>query len=67
MSIRMLARAALVGTSFLALSGAALAQSAVGLAGDKTLVMIDAETLAVEGMMEVAGVDRTLRHRPASG
>ncbi|SDG69530.1 DUF4394 domain-containing protein [Pelagibacterium luteolum] len=67
MTYRVFAQAALVGTSFLALSGAALAQSAVGLAGDKTLVMIDTESLAVEGMMEVSGVDTLwgIDQRPA--
>jgi hypothetical protein len=67
MSHRTLTRAALIGTSFLALTGAALAQPAVGLAGDKTLVMFDTETLMVDGMMEVSGVDRLfgIDQRPA--
>ena len=64
-----LTRAALIGTSFFALTGAALAQPAIGLAGDKTLVMFDTETLAVEGMMDVTGVDRLhgIDQRPADG
>jgi len=57
MNNRTLATTLLAGASLFALSGAALAQSAIGLAGDKTLVMINAETLSVEGMMEVSGVD----------
>lgn len=66
---RPLACAALAGTTFLALSGAAFAQSAVGLSGDKTLVMIDAENLTVTGMLEVSGVDvlHGIDVRPADG
>lgn len=69
MSHHTLTRAALIGTSFFALTGAALAQPAIGLAGDKTLVMFDTETLAVEGMMDVTGVDRLhgIDQRPADG
>lgn len=39
---------------------AALAAPAVGLVGDKTLVMFDTETLAVSGTMDVSGVDSLL-------
>lgn len=53
---RTLARTALCGASFLALSTAALANPAVGLMGDRTLVMFDTETLEVSGMLEVEGV-----------
>ena len=45
------------GTALVAFSAAALAAPAVGLVGDKTLVMFDTETLAVSGTMEVTGVD----------
>lgn len=38
----------------------AFAQTAVGLTGDKTLVMIDTTTAAVTGSVEVQGVDRLL-------
>ncbi len=37
-----------------------LAQTALGLTGDKTLVMIDTTTAAVTGTVEVQGVDRLL-------
>lgn len=44
--------------SILALgSAAALAAPAIALVGDKTLVMVDTETLEVAGMMDVEGVD----------
>jgi hypothetical protein len=45
------------GTALAAFSAAALAAPAVGLVGDKTLVMFDTETLAVSGTMDVTGVD----------
>ena len=45
------------GTALVAFSAAALAAPAVGLVGDKTLVMFDTETLAVSGTMDVTGVD----------
>ncbi len=48
----------LTGTAFALLTGAAVAAPAVGLTGDKTLVMFDTETLAVSGTMDVTGVDR---------
>ena len=45
-------------TAALAVSlSAAAAAPAVGLVGDKTLVMFDTETLAVSGTMDVSGVD----------
>ncbi|MCB5200036.1 DUF4394 domain-containing protein [Loktanella sp. TSTF-M6] len=48
-------------TSAIALSAtAAMAAPALGLVGDKTLVMFDTETLAVSGTMEVTGVDSLL-------
>ena len=40
-----------------ALAGGALAAPAVGLVGDRTLVMFDTETLAVSGTMDVTGVE----------
>lgn len=48
---------------------AAGASTAVGLVGDKTLVMIDSETAKATGMMEVAGVERLLGVdlRPSTG
>jgi len=54
-------RIAAFSTTALTLSlSAALAAPAVGLVGDKTLVMFDTETLAVSGMMDVTGVDSLL-------
>ncbi|MBS1301140.1 DUF4394 domain-containing protein [Loktanella sp. SALINAS62] len=54
-------RIAALSTSALALTAtAALAAPAVGLVGEKTLVMFDTETLAVSGTMDVAGVDSLL-------
>lgn len=50
--------AALAGASLVAIAGAASAAPAVGLVGDKTLVMIDTETGAISATMEVEGVDR---------
>nr|WP_205648528.1 DUF4394 domain-containing protein [Acuticoccus kandeliae] len=51
-------RIAAVSASSLALSlSAAMAAPAVGLVGDKTLVMFDTETRAVSGQIEVSGVD----------
>lgn len=69
MSHRLLARTALLGTSFLALSGAALANDAVGLAGDRTLVWFNTETLEVQGVTEVTGVERLhgIDVRPGDG
>jgi hypothetical protein len=59
----------LTGTAFALLTGAAVAAPAVGLTGDKTLVMFDTETLAVSGTMDVSGVDRLhgIDVRPADG
>jgi len=53
----------------LAVAGAANATPAIGLSGDKTLVMIDSETAQVTGTMEVSGVDNLLGIdlRPATG
>lgn len=48
---------ALMSTAALVFAAPALAAPAVGLVGDKTLVMFDTETLAVSGSMEVTGVD----------
>lgn len=50
-------------------SAAASAMPAVGLTGDKTLVMFDTETRAVSGKMDVEGVDRLhgIDVRPADG
>lgn len=51
------------------LASAAVAAPAVGLVGDKTLVMFDTETLAVSGMVDVEGVTRLhgIDVRPADG
>lgn len=59
----------LAGTALVALTSAAVAAPAVGLSGDKTLVMFDTETLAVSGTMEVTGVDMLhgIDVRPADG
>lgn len=62
--------AALLGASALvAFSGAASAATAVALVGDRTLVMIDTETLSAGASVEVTGVDRLLGIdvRPADG
>ncbi|MCV2891691.1 DUF4394 domain-containing protein [Lentibacter sp. XHP0401] len=54
-------RIAAFSTTALTLSlSAAFAAPAVGLVGDKTLVMFDTETLAVSGTMDVKGVDSLL-------
>lgn len=54
-------RIAAFSTTALTLSlSAAVAAPAVGLVGDKTLVMFDTETLAVSGTMDVTGVDSLL-------
>lgn len=59
----------LTGTAFALLTGVAAAAPAIGLTGDKTLVMFDTETLAVSGTMDVSGVDRLhgIDVRPADG
>ncbi|NUB44193.1 DUF4394 domain-containing protein [Fertoebacter nigrum] len=59
--------AALLATT--ALATPALAETAIGLTGDKTLVMIDTTTAAVTGTMDVEGVDRLLGidYRPSNG
>ena len=56
-------------TTALTLSlSAAVAAPALGLVGDKTLVMFDTETLEVSGSMDVTGVDRLvgIDYRPAN-
>jgi hypothetical protein len=62
MTIATLSRSATrltLAASVLALSSAAaFAAPAIALVGDKTLVMVDTETLEVSGMMDVEGVDR---------
>lgn len=63
-------RTAVYATTALGLSlSAAAAAPAVGLVGDKTLVMFDTETLEVSGSMEVSGVDSLLGIdlRPSNG
>ena len=63
-------RTAVYATTALGLSlSAAVAAPAVGLVGDKTLVMFDTETLAVSGTMDVSGVDSLLGIdlRPSNG
>ncbi|WP_237685019.1 DUF4394 domain-containing protein [Szabonella alba] len=51
-----------------AMAAPAAAQTALGLTGDKTIVMIDPATAAVTGSVEVEGVDRLLGidYRPAN-
>lgn len=48
---------------------AAIAAPAIGLVGDRTLVMFDTETRKVSGSMDVAGVDKLhgIDMRPADG
>ena len=54
-------RIAALSTTALTLSmTAAFAAPALGLVGDKTLVMFDTETLEVSGTMDVTGVDSLL-------
>lgn len=63
-------RIAAFSTAALALSvSASAAAPAVGLLGDKTLVMFDTETLEVSGATELLGVERLLGidMRPADG
>jgi len=50
----------LAATAFVSVAGlsAAAAAPAIGLTGDKTLVMFDTETRKVTGTMDVAGVDK---------
>ena len=59
----------LAGTALVLLTGAAAAAPAIGLTGDRTLVMFDTETLAVSGTMDVSGVERLhgIDVRPADG
>jgi DNA-binding beta-propeller fold protein YncE len=59
----------LASTALLLTAGAASAAPAVGLVGDKTLVLFDTETLTVSETMEVGGVDRLLGIdlRPGNG
>jgi hypothetical protein len=48
----------ITGIALLCQSTAALAAPAVGLVGDKTLVLFDTETLTISGTMDVSGVER---------
>src|SRR6187402_2100153 len=59
----------LAGTALGALTTVAIAAPAVGLTGDKTLVLFDTETLAVSGTMDVTGFDKLhgIDVRPADG
>jgi hypothetical protein len=59
----------LASVALLAGAGAATAAPALGLTGDRTLVMFDTETATVSGTMDAAGVDRLLGVdlRPATG
>lgn len=59
----------LTGSALVLMAGTAIAAPAVGLTGDKTLVMFDTETLAVSGTMDVGGVDKLhgVDVRPADG
>lgn len=59
----------LTSTAFAGLTGLASAAPAVGLSGDKTLVMFDTETLAVTGTLDVKGVEMLhgIDVRPADG
>lgn len=60
---------ALAGTALATLTGAALANPAIGLLGDRTLVMVDTDTRMVDGMLEVTGVDKLhgIDFRPSDG
>ena len=55
-------------TATVCLATPALAETAIGLTGDKTLVMIDTATAAVTGTVDVADVDRLLGidYRPSN-
>jgi hypothetical protein len=59
----------LAGTALGALTTVTIAAPAVGLTGDKTLVLFDTETLAVSGTIDVTGVDKLhgIDVRPADG
>jgi hypothetical protein len=59
--------AALLGS--VACAAPALADTAIGLIGDRTLVVLDTSTATVTGTMDVQGVDRLLGidYRPAKG
>lgn len=59
----------LTGSAFALMAGTAIAAPAIGLSGDKTLVMFDTETLAVSGTMDVGGVEKLhgIDVRPADG
>ena len=59
----------LTGSVFALMAGTAIAAPAIGLTGDKTLVMFDTQTLAVSGTMDVGGVDKLhgIDVRPADG
>lgn len=59
----------LAASALVAFTLAANATPAIGLAGDRTLVMIDSTTATVTGTMDVADVDRLLGIdlRPATG
>lgn len=65
----LLARTLLTSCALLAAAGAAHATPAIGLAGDKTLVVIDSNAGKATKSMEVTGVDRLLGIdlRPATG
>lgn len=56
-------------TALAGLTSVALAAPAIGLTGEKTLVMFDTETRAVSGTLDVSGVDRVhgIDVRPADG
>lgn len=61
----------ILATLMLTAAGAApaLAETAIGLSGDKTLVMIDTATATVTGTVDVQGADRLfgIDYRPADG
>ncbi|MHA7773772.1 DUF4394 domain-containing protein [Roseibium sp. M-1] len=63
------ARTLLTASALVLAAGAAHATPAIGLAGDKTLVVIDSTSGKVTGSMDVTGVDRLLGIdlRPATG
>ncbi|GHA17295.1 hypothetical protein GCM10007989_10610 [Devosia pacifica] len=54
---RTLSLGLLTGSALVALTTVAQAAPAIGLIGDRTLVMFDTETLEVSGTMEAAGVE----------
>ncbi|TYC51224.1 DUF4394 domain-containing protein [Rhodobacterales bacterium] len=65
----LVARSLLTASALVLAAGGAQASSAIGLAGDNTLVVIDSTDATVKGTMDVTGADRLLGIdlRPATG